>query len=114
MPIWIGGHAEPALKRAAEIADGFFPQGEPEGGWPATLEKMKTWRSAVGRSWSTFGIEARLNAATGTPDNWIEGVEEWRALGASHLSVNTMGGDLGGPDGHIRRLREVKAALGNG
>jgi probable F420-dependent oxidoreductase len=112
LPIWIGGYAEPALKRAAEIGDGFFPLGEIKGGWPATLEKMKAWRTAAGQSWSTFGIEASVNAATGTPDDWLRQAEEWRTLGATHLSVNTTGGNLGGPDGHIGRLREARAVVG--
>ncbi|MCC6174968.1 MAG: LLM class F420-dependent oxidoreductase [Chloroflexi bacterium] len=112
IPIWIGGSAEPALRRAAELGDGFFPQRPLEGGWPATLEQMRGWREAAGRSWDGFGIEARINAGTGTPDDWRATAEEWRALGATHLSVNTMNGGLSGPDAHIRRIREVKEALG--
>jgi probable F420-dependent oxidoreductase len=111
IPIWIGGSAEAALKRAAEIADGFFPQRPLEGGWPATIEKMKAWREAAGKSWSSFGIEARINAGTGTPDDWRKAVEEWTALGATHFSVNTMNGGLVGPDQHIQRVREVHEAL---
>jgi probable F420-dependent oxidoreductase len=112
IPVWIGGSAEPAIKRAAELADGFFPQRPLEGGWAATLEKMRGWREAVGKDWATFGLEARINAGTGTPDDWRQAADEWRALGVTHLSVNTMNGGLGGPDAHIRRIREVKAALG--
>src|SRR5919204_323986 len=66
IPIWIGGSAEPALKRAAEVADGFFPQRPLEGGWPATLERMRAWREAAGLSWESLGIEARVNAGEGT------------------------------------------------
>ena len=111
IPIWIGGSAEPAIKRAAEIADGFFPQRPLEGGWGPTLEKMREWRSAAGRDPSTFGIEARINGGIGTPDDWRKTYEEWRALGATHISVNTMGGNLGGPEGHIQRIREVWDSL---
>jgi probable F420-dependent oxidoreductase len=111
IPVWIGGSAEAALKRAAEVADGFFPQRPLEGGWPATLEKMKAWRAAAGKTWDTFGIEARINAGVGGPDDWRRTVEEWSALGATCFSVNTMNGGLKGPDQHIQRLREVKAAL---
>ena len=107
IPIWIGGSAEPALKRAAEVADGFFPQRPLAGGWAATLAQMRAWRTAAGLDWAGYGVEARLNAGTGTPDDWRRTVEEWRGLGATHLSVNTMGGGLGGPDGHIERLRQV-------
>ena len=112
IPIWIGGSAEPALRRAARIADGFFPQRPLAGGWPATIERMREWLAAAGRDPASFGIDARINAGAGTPDEWRRAVEEWRALGASHLSVNSMGGGLAGPDAHIRRLREVREAVG--
>jgi probable F420-dependent oxidoreductase len=111
IPIWIGGSAEPALKRAAEIADGFFPQRPLEGGWAATLEKMRGWREAAGKDWASYGIEARINAGTGTPDDWRQAYDEWRALGATHITINTMNGGLIGPDAHIQRVREVKAAI---
>jgi alkanesulfonate monooxygenase SsuD/methylene tetrahydromethanopterin reductase-like flavin-dependent oxidoreductase (luciferase family) len=111
LPIWIGGFAEPALKRAAEITDGFFPLGEPECGWPATLDKMKAWRTAADQSWSTFGIEANLNVATDTAVDWRKKADELHTLGATHLSVNTTGGHPGGPDGDIRRLGEAWEAL---
>jgi probable F420-dependent oxidoreductase len=112
IPVWIGGSAEAALKRAAELGDGFFPQRPLEGGWAATLEQMRAWREASGKSWHGFGIEARINAGRGTPDDWRESAEEWRRLGATHLEVNTMGGELSTTDDHVRRLGEAKAALG--
>jgi len=112
IPVWIGGSAEAALKRAAELGDGFFPQRPLEGGWAATLEQMRAWREASGKSWQGFGIEARINAGRGTPDDWRESAEEWRRLGATHLEVNTMGGGLTTTDDHVRRLGEAKAALG--
>jgi hypothetical protein len=34
-------------------------------------------------------------------------VEEWRGLGATHLSLSTMGAGLLAPDAHIRRLTEL-------
>jgi probable F420-dependent oxidoreductase len=111
IPIWIGGSAEPALKRAAALADGFFPQRPLEGGWAPTLAKMRAWRAAAGRDWDGFGVEARLNAGTGTPDDWRRTLDEWRGLGATHISVNTMGGGLGAPDGHVERLGQVLDAL---
>jgi probable F420-dependent oxidoreductase len=111
IPIWIGGSAEPAIKRAAELADGYFPQRPLEGGWPATLDKIRGWRRAAGRDPAKFGIEARVNLASGTPDDWHKQAEEWRGLGATHLSVNSMNGGLKGPDAHIARIRQAVAAV---
>ena len=111
VPIWIGASAEPALKRAAELADGFFPQRPLAGGWAATLEQMRGWLRAAGRDPASFGIDARIQGSTGTPDDWGRAAEEWRGLGATHMSVNTMGGGLVGADAHIRRLSEVREVL---
>jgi probable F420-dependent oxidoreductase len=112
IPIWIGASAEPAIKRATRIADGFLPLRPLDGGWPATIEKVRGWLREAGRDPSSFGIEGRLNAGSGTPDDWRQTVEEWRALGATHLSVGTAGGGLSGPDAHVQRLREVRPVLG--
>jgi probable F420-dependent oxidoreductase len=111
IPLWIGGSAESALKRAAEVADGYFTQRPLEGGWPATIEKIRKWCSAAGRDPNSFGIDARLNTANGTPDDWRKSAEDWRGLNASHLTINTMGAGLRGPDAHVKRLSEALAAI---
>ncbi len=111
IPIWIGASAEPAIKRAAERADGFFPQRPLSGGWPATMDRIRGWLHAAGRDPATFGIEARVNAGTGTPDDWHTQAAEWRALGATHLSINTLNGRLRGVDAHLDRLRQALEAV---
>jgi probable F420-dependent oxidoreductase len=111
IPVWIGGSAEAAIRRAARLADGFFPQRPLEGGWPATMERFRGWVEEAGRDPASIGIEWRLSVAEGGPDDWRREAEEWRALGATHLSVATMRGGLAGPDAHIERIREAAAAL---
>jgi probable F420-dependent oxidoreductase len=111
IPIWIGASAEPAIKRAAQLADGYFPQSPLDGSWEATFDKIHGWLREAGREPSQFGIDARISAASGSADAWRREAEEWRARGASHLSINTMGGGLVGPQAHIDRLREVAQAV---
>ena len=111
IPIWIGGSAERALKRAAQVADGFFPQRPLEGGWEATLEQMRIWAEEADRDWSRFGIEQRLSLADGGPDDWRRTAEEWRALGATHFTLVTMGAGFQSPDEHVERLRAGREAL---
>jgi alkanesulfonate monooxygenase SsuD/methylene tetrahydromethanopterin reductase-like flavin-dependent oxidoreductase (luciferase family) len=111
IPIWIGGSAEVAIRRAARLADGFFPQRPLEGGWPATIEVFRGWVEEAGRDPASIGIEWRLSIAEGGPDDWRREAEEWRALGATHLSVATLRGGLAGPDAHIERIREAATAL---
>jgi probable F420-dependent oxidoreductase len=113
IPIWIGASAEPAVKRACRIAEGFLPLRQLADGWPATIEKVRGWVREAGRDPSSFGIEGRLNATTDSPDEWRTTVEEWRGLGATHFSVSTSGAGLKGPDAHIQRLRAVREVLGS-
>ena len=107
IPVWIGGAAEPALRRAATLGDGFFPQRPLEGGWQATLERMRGWREQAGLSWEGFGIEARVTIK----DGWEAEVETWRSLGATHLSLSTMGLGLKGPAAHAGCLNAVRKRL---
>ena len=110
LPIWIGASAEAAVKRACQIADGYLPLRPLDGGWTATIEKVHGWLREAGRDPAAFGIEGRLEASTGTPEDWRKTAEMWRGFGASHLSIGT--GGVGGPDAHVRRLREVREAIG--
>jgi probable F420-dependent oxidoreductase len=111
IPIWIGGSAEAAIRRAAGLADGYLPQRPLEGGWPATLERFRGWAEEAGRDPTRIGIEWRIAVADGMPDDWRREAEEWRALGATHLAVTTTRGELAGPDAHIERIEQAAAAL---
>jgi probable F420-dependent oxidoreductase len=111
IPVWIGGGSEPALRRAARLADGLMAQVPLDGGWERTLELLRTWVQEAGRDPAAFGLEGRVAVATGTPDEWRAQALAWRDRGATHVSVNSMGGGLAGPDAHIARIRAAKAAL---
>ena len=111
IPIWIGGSAERALRRAARAADGLFPLRPLEGGWPATLERMREWAEEAGRDWSRFRIDQRISISEGTPDDWRATAEDWLGLGATHITLVTMGAGFSSPDEHLERLREGREAL---
>jgi probable F420-dependent oxidoreductase len=111
IPIWIGGSAEAALRRAARLADGYFPQRPLDGGWPATMERIRGWLEEAGRDPASFGVEKRIQVGTRTADDWRAEVEEWRALGATHITLVTLDGGLAGADAHLERLREAREAL---
>jgi alkanesulfonate monooxygenase SsuD/methylene tetrahydromethanopterin reductase-like flavin-dependent oxidoreductase (luciferase family) len=125
IPIWIGGSAEVVIERVGRLADGWLPQfpsmdralsntgaqprrfEEPE----ALIERMHGYASAAGRDPQAIGIEGRSSIKGQTPDDWIAVYRRWKALGATHLSVNTMGAGLSGPDAHIVAIRRYKEAV---
>ncbi|HKA33183.1 MAG TPA: LLM class F420-dependent oxidoreductase, partial [Candidatus Binatia bacterium] len=90
IPIWFGGNAEPVLRRVARLGDGWFPLAEPGDKVRAMIEKIRGYAKETGQDPSRIGIEGRVSVAGGDPDKWRAAVSAWKALGATHVSVNTM------------------------
>ncbi len=112
IPLWIGGMAEPVLRRIGRLGDGWFPQRPPDDEARAMIERLHGYAREAGRSPETIGIEGRLTIAQVPEDRWVGFADAWRALGATHLSVNTMGADLASLRDHVEALRRVKEAVG--
>jgi probable F420-dependent oxidoreductase len=103
IPVWIGGSAEAALRRAARIADGLMLQVPVK----TAAEQIALVRGLVaeaGRDPAAFGISGRVTLWDDT-ESVMARVREWEALGASHVSVNTMGTGLA-PEEHAERLAD--------
>ncbi len=111
IPIWFGGNAERVLKRVGLLGDGWFPLAEPGEKVRAMIEKVKGYAKEAGRDPTTIGIEGRVSVAGGDPDKWRAAVSAWKALGATHLSVNTMKAGLSGAAGHVDAIRRFRAAI---
>lgn len=112
IPLWLGGSAEALLERVGRLGDGWFPQRPPDDEARGMLERLRGYARAAGRDPGAIGIEARLTVAQVPRREWAGYVDRWRALGATHLGVNTMGAGLPSPQAHLDVLRQVKAELG--
>jgi len=104
IPIWVGASSEAALRRAGRLADGWFPQVVPGHGLEEAVDLVRSGAEAAGRDPSNLGMEGRLNSGSGV-GQLAEQLGRWRDAGASHVSINTMGAGLRGPDDHIAALR---------
>jgi len=71
---------------------------------------VRAYMKEAGRPASAVGIEGRFNYGIGGPDEWAKRARQWRDLGATHLSVNTMGSGLS-PRAHIDAIVKMKPAL---
>jgi probable F420-dependent oxidoreductase len=115
IPVWMGGMAEPALKRLAKVADGWFPQFRPGTDEArAMVERLHGYIRAAGRDPAAVGIDGRVSATAGGPEEWRQHAQEWRALGATHLAVNTMGQGFTSPHEHIEAVLRWKRAMDEG
>ncbi|MDR7401562.1 MAG: LLM class F420-dependent oxidoreductase [Armatimonadota bacterium] len=108
IPIWMGGGAEPALRRIARLADGWIPEVRPEQDAEAAVARMRQYLAAAGRDPSRFGIEGRIRLARTPREEWPQAVQMWQRLGATHLSVDTMRAGLAGPEDHLAVLESFR------
>jgi hypothetical protein len=93
----------------AEIGDGWICNHPPDKAKPE-VEKLDGYLQAAGRSRADFGLEARIGYGDGNPATWSQLLQEWRALGATHCSFNTMGAGLVTPADHLTAIRKIAAA----
>jgi probable F420-dependent oxidoreductase len=114
IPIWIGGYVEATLRRIGRIGDGWFPWREPDDTMRAAVDRLRGYATEAGRDPATIGLEPQLTLAQQRPAEWVPFVEGWRALGATHLCVNTMRCGFTTPAQHLAAITEVAAALGVG
>jgi len=110
IPVWMGGGVEPVLRRAARIADGWFPQFQPGPRTTETVEKLRGYLRDAGRRPEDFGIEGRISLANTSDDAWQPALDGWRGLSATHVSFNTMNAGLASPAAHIDAIRRFMDA----
>lgn len=111
IPIWIGGSTDATLRRVARIGDGWFPQMTPDKGGREMVATLRRYSSEEGRDPASIGIEARMSMARKSDDDLRREFDGWREIGATHLSVNTMGMELKSVSEHVDALRRFRKLI---
>ena len=123
IPIWIGGGpgsagglstagADRVLRRIARMTDGWFPSIGLDTGIGEAISTLHDYIRQEGREVSEVGIEGSVSVAGSNEDEWARQASAWRELGASHLSVNTVGAGFTSADQHVDTWRRFKDAVG--
>jgi probable F420-dependent oxidoreductase len=111
VPIWMGGESEPVLRRAARLADGWFPHFRPGPDAQAVVDRLLGYVRAAGRDPGAFGVEGRVTLAQIPEPERAQELGRWRAMhGVTHLCIHTVGLGLKTPADHIRTLERFKAS----
>jgi probable F420-dependent oxidoreductase len=114
IPLWFGGQSDRAYQRIGRLADGWFPQVPPGPKLDEARSVVEQAAAEAGRDPGAIGMEGRATWR-GDPEKLAEHATTWRAVGATHLSVNTMGAGLPTVDDHLRVLEtaaEVMKSVG--
>lgn len=101
IPIWLGGFSDIVYRRAARMADGFLFARSAESA-ETVFPTLRRYVEDEGRDPAGFGIDA-LVQLDGGADAWRSQAERFRNLGASHITLTTMGAGLEGRE-HINVL----------
>jgi probable F420-dependent oxidoreductase len=112
IPLWFGGHAKPVLQRAARLGDGWMPNYRTVADARPALDMLKGLLAEAGRDRADFGLEARLSYGDGHPASWTSIIQEWQAVGATHISFNTMGSGFDTPARHLEAIHRFAEVLG--
>lgn len=113
IPVWMGGAADPVLKRIARTADGWIPLRSPEEGTREQLAKLHQFAEAEGRDIDDIGIHGLIPWLDTTDQGvLIERVETWKELGADYLAVGMMHQGYG-PDEHVRAIERFAETMGD-
>lgn len=104
IPLWFGGHSEPALRRAARVGSGWMPLFESADEAAPTLARLDELLAAAGRSRDGFGLDARIPYGSADPGRWRALLDGWRRVGATHASLVTTGAGLATAQEHLEAL----------
>ena len=110
IPLWFGGGSKPAFRRMGRLADGWLPMMTPGPELDEAMATIAASAEAAGRDPQTIGMEGRITWA-GDIDQVKREADQWRALGATHIAINTMGSGLGPVAAHLEVLAKVAQAL---
>jgi probable F420-dependent oxidoreductase len=100
-PIWVGGGAPAAVRRAARLADGWLPQGTPLDQMPALVDLYRSERAAATGDGNTGDIGAisewlyvgdptwdvNRPCVSGSPEQIADSLMQWANVGVNHLQV---------------------------
>jgi probable F420-dependent oxidoreductase len=106
IPVWLGAASPPGYKRAGRLADGWFPMMTPGPDLDEARTIVERAAAEAGRDPASIGMEGRVDWR-GDGDAVADQLTRWEKSGATHVSINTMGGGLQSVDDHLTALARV-------
>jgi len=94
LPIWFGGRAEAALRRAGRLGDGYHSSSTAPARYAERIPIIREAAEAAGRPMPTLSARVRIRpeddegyALRGSADEIRAGLDEWAAIGVDHIAL---------------------------
>lgn len=110
IPLWMGADSEPAIRRVARLADGFFSHFAPTHEGALQAARFWEWVREAGREPKRVGLECRFGAKM-TDDELARAADAYRAMGATDFEFNTMRAGFRDTDEHLASFRRFLARI---
>jgi probable F420-dependent oxidoreductase len=110
IPVWIGAMKEVAVRRAAQIGDGWFmyPRQDPSDEAHEMISIFRQAAAEAGREPDVLGVNATVFANQGSgADEWRLVMEKWENMGANEFTFRTAESDLPDLESHMRAIRKM-------
>jgi probable F420-dependent oxidoreductase len=110
IPIWVGGVSDAAIRRAAQLGDGWalnLPASDPRAA--TALARLDEELAAAGRDREEFEVSAWIHLPGRSSAAWREDLERWRELGIDRFALVTRGAGEG-PPAHLRLVEDFLSA----
>jgi probable F420-dependent oxidoreductase len=119
IPVWMGGGwdrqrraiVEPALRRIAKIADGWFTHLPANDDGRIGMDAFRRLVKEEGRDPANVPVEGRLPAAKSGPEEWKRGIAAFGDMGMTSVELTTMGAGYRSLDEHLDTLRRFRALV---
>lgn len=112
--VWFGGDADAALRRSANMGDGWIPNYMPLTDLRARVTTLRQYLVEAGRQTQGFGLDVRIDAKRTPKHDWAVHIAEVAEIGATHIALNTMGVGYTHLYDHLNDLTTFKSIVANG
>jgi len=113
IPLWGGAFRPAAIERVCRLMDGFFQRMPLDDKTEGRLERVWQYLETHGRDRGRFGIDATVYCKGEDVERWLRDAERWRELGATHISVQTLGQGYASWKQHLDAIQNFKESLGD-
>ena len=116
LEVWLGGGSPRTFDRIGRIGDGWLINYGEADKVRDGVAQIHASAIRAGRDPQTIGLDCWTGVGDGSAETWRAEIEQWRGVGASHITFNTINGSRNpirdkNPAVHLKAIEAYMAAV---